>query len=503
MLFNSYEFLIFFPVVVILYFLIPHRYRWIFLTAASYYFYMSWKAEYVILIIASTLVNFFSGLYIEKLANFKAKKNILLLNLLFNLGMLFAFKYLNFFSSSIQDLLSSINIFYEIPNIQLLLPVGISFYTFIALGYTIDVYKGIRKAENHLGYFAAYLSFFPQLLAGPIARSTSLLPQFSEKHDFDSRRVSDGLKLMLWGFFKKIVIADRLAILVNHVYNNPQNHEGVTLLLATYFFAVQIYCDFSGYSDIAIGAAQVLGFKLMENFKRPYYAASISDFWNRWHISLSTWLRDYLFLPLAYNFTRNMPRKNYLNMPTDKLTYTFATLITFLLCGLWHGASWTFIIWGAIHGFYLIFAVWTKKISNKLYLKFNMKKGSWVRKVFDVVFTFHLVLFAWIFFKANSFPDAFYIITHIFPLKLDEFIYILSSTGATEAALGLTKRGIILVIISIGILEFVHYLQSKGSVRSMLANKPIFVRWAIYYLLILSIISFGEFNMQEFIYFQF
>ena len=218
MLFNSYEFLIFFPVV-ILYFLIPHRYRWIFLTAASYYFYMCWKAEYIILIISSTLVNYFSGLYIEKFANSKAKKNILLLNLLFNLGILFAFKYLNFFSSSIQDLLSSINIFYEIPSIQLLLPVGISFYTFIALGYTIDVYKGVRKAEYHLGYFAAYLSFFPQLLAGPIARSTSLLPQFSEKHDFDSRRVSDGLKLMLWGFFKKIVIADRLAILVKNFFS--------------------------------------------------------------------------------------------------------------------------------------------------------------------------------------------------------------------------------------------------------------------------------------------
>ena len=198
-----------------------------------------------------------------------------------------------------------------------------------------------------------------------------------------------------------------------------------------------------------------------------------------------------------------MQKKSYLKIPTDKLTYTFATLITFLLCGLWHGASWTFIIWGAIHGFYLIFAVWTKKISNKLYLRFNMKKGSSVRKVFDVVITFHLVLFAWIFFKANSFSDAFYVITHIFPLKLDDFFSILSSTGATEAALGLTKRGIILAIMSIGILEFVHYLQSKGSVRSMLANKPIFVRWAIYYLLILSIISFGEFNMQEFIYFQF
>lgn len=503
MLFNSVEFLLFFPAVVILYFSISYKYRWIILTAASYYFYMCWKAEYILLIIASTLINYYSGLAIEKSNPKKLKKTILIINLIINLGTLFAFKYLNFFSASVQKVLNLFNIFYNNPSLNILLPVGISFYTFIALSYIIDVYRGVRKAENHIGYFASYLSFFPQILAGPIARSTSLLPQFFEKHDFDSQRVSDGLKLMLWGFFKKIVIADRLAILVNQVYGNPQNHEGFTLLIATYFFAFQIYCDFSGYSDIAIGAAQVLGFRLMENFKRPYHATSISDFWNRWHISLSTWLRDYLFLPLAYYFTRKMPKKEYLNLKTDKLTYTFSALITFLLCGLWHGANWTFVVWGVIHGFYLIFAVWTKKITNKVYLFFKLKKGSTFRNLVDVFITFHLVLFAWIFFKANSLSDALYIITHIFPLNLNDFIAILNSTGATEAVFGLTKRGLLLAIISIVLMEVVHLMQLKGSVRNMLSRKPLIIRWAVYYLLIISIISFGEFNMQEFIYFQF
>jgi D-alanyl-lipoteichoic acid acyltransferase DltB (MBOAT superfamily) len=439
----------------------------------------------------------------EKAEKSRTKRNYFIINIFFNLGTLFAFKYLNFFNSSLQHILNNFNIFYDLPLIKFLLPVGISFYTFIALGYSIDVFRGTRKAEYHFGYFAAFISFFPQLLAGPIARSTQLLPQFFENREFDSQRVSDGLKLMLWGFFKKLVIADRLAILVNQVYNTPQNYEGFALLLATYFFAFQIYCDFSGYSDIAIGAAQVLGFKLMDNFKRPYYASSISDFWNRWHISLSTWLRDYLFLPLAYYFTRKMPGKNYLKLRSDKLIYTFSTMITFLLCGLWHGASWTFVIWGAIHGFYLIVAVWTKKLSSNVYTFLKIKKASVLRNAVDIFITFHLVLIAWVFFKANSLSDAVYIITHIFPLKLNDFIMLLSSTGAAETALGLTKRGLILAIISICILEIVHFLQSRGSVRQILSQKPILLRWAIYYLLIISIISFGEFHMQEFIYFQF
>jgi alginate O-acetyltransferase complex protein AlgI len=503
MLFNSIQFLIFFPLVVVIYFTIPYKYRWIFLVAASYYFYMCWRADYIIIIIASTVVNYYAGIMMEKSASSKKKSRFLLLSLFFNLGLLFIFKYFNFFNNSLREFLNIFNIFYDSPIFRILLPVGISFYTFQTLSYIIDVYRGQRKAEYHLGYFAAYVSFFPQLLAGPIARSTNLLPQFFEKQDFDEQRVSDGLKLMLWGFFKKIVIADRLAILVNQVYNNMGNYEGVPLLLATYFFAFQIYCDFSGYSDIAIGAAQVMGFKLINNFNRPYYATSISEFWKRWHISLSTWLRDYIFLPISYSLTRKFPRKKYFRLRADKIIYSSATAITFLICGLWHGASWTFVLWGGIHGFYLLFAIWTKDSANRIYNFFKLRKGTKRRELFDVFLTFHLVLFAWIFFRANSFNDALYILSNIFPLKINDFILLLNSTGAAETAFGLTKRSLILVVLAIFFMEVIHLIQTKINIRNFISNKPLILRWAIYYALLIAIISFGEFSMKEFIYFQF
>ena len=422
MLFNSIEFLIFFPIVVIIYFTAPHKYRWILLLAASYYFYMCWKAEYVILIIVSTMIDYYAGIMMEKAETIIKKRKYFALSLLSNLGLLFTFKYFNFFNNTILSVLNSFNIFYDSPTFNLLLPIGISFYTFQKLSYSIDVYRGNKKAEHHFGYFALYVSFFPQLLAGPIGRSTSLLPQFFEKHEFDSQRVSDGLKLMLWGFFKKLVIADRLAILVNQVYNNPGNYEGAPLLLATYFFAFQIYCDFSGYSDIAIGAAQVMGFKLMNNFNRPYHATSIKEFWQRWHISLSTWFRDYLFLPLAYSSTRKFPRKKYFGIRSDNIIYSIAITVTFLLCGLWHGANWTFVIWGAIYCFYLVFAIWTKNIVNKIYEFLRLNKGSKAREFIDILLTFHLVLFAWIFFRADSLNDAIFIVKQILSVNPIELI---------------------------------------------------------------------------------
>ena len=490
MLFNSIAFLIFFPSVIVLYFLMPHKYRWMFLLAASYYFYMCWKAEYIVLIIISTVIDYYAGIKMEEAETKIKRKRFLYLSLLSNLGLLFTFKYFNFFTDSFQSVLNNFNIFYDSPMFKLLLPVGISFYTFQTLSYSIDVYRGERKAEHHLGYFALYVSFFPQLVAGPIERSTRLLPQFFVKQEFDSRNVSDGLKLMLWGFFKKVVIADRLSILVNQVYNNAESYEGISLLLATYFFAFQIYCDFSGYSDIAIGAAQVMGFSLMDNFNRPYYSKSISEFWKRWHISLSTWFRDYLYIPLGGN--RVSKWRWYVNL-----------FITFLISGLWHGANWTFVIWGAIHGFYLIVAIWTNKLVEKIYSFFRMFQGTKTRKFVDVFITFHLVLFAWVFFRANNFNDAIYILTHIFPLNIDDFFNLLSSTGATQAALGLTKRGIILALLSILFMEIIHLFQRHKKMRSFLSEKPIIVRWLVYYILIIAIISFGEFRMQEFIYFQF
>jgi len=489
MLFNSISFLIFFPIVVVLYFLIPHKYRWIFLLAASYYFYMSWKPEYIILIIVSTLIDYFASLHMEKQKEKKKKKKFLILSLISNLGLLFTFKYYNFFSNSLNVLLNKFNIFYDSPTFKLLLPVGISFYTFQTLSYSIDVYRGTKKAEKHLGYFALYVSFFPQLVAGPIERSTRLLPQFFEKHKFNSQRVSDGLKLMAWGFFKKVVIADRVAALVNQVYNNSEAYGGIPLLLATYFFAVQIYCDFSGYSDIAIGAAQVMGFSLMDNFRRPYYSKNISEFWSRWHISLSTWFKDYLYIPLGGN--RVSKPRWYANL-----------FIVFLVSGLWHGANWTFVIWGALHGFYLIFALWTKNIREKIYNLFSIPKESLLKKYINVFVTFHLVLFAWVFFRANTVNDAFNIVSKM--LNVDPITFIKHATTLNfNVNLGLSKYEIFIAICSIIIMEIIHLYQRHNRMREFLSSKPRLIRWSIYYLIIIFILIFGEFNLTQFIYFQF
>ena len=489
MLFNSLEFLFFFPLVVLFYFLIPHKFRWIFLLAASYYFYMCWKAEYILLIIASTIIDYFAGVKMGQQTSILKRRKFLLLSLASNLGLLFTFKYFNFFNDSLEVLFNQVNIFYDSPTFKLLLPVGISFYTFQTLSYSIDVYRGERKAEKHFGYFALYVSFFPQLVAGPIERSTRLLPQFFEKHEFNAQRVSDGLKLMLWGFFKKVVIADRLAVLVNQVYNNAESYDGISLLLATYFFAFQIYCDFSGYSDIAIGAAQVMGFNLMDNFNRPYYAKSISEFWKRWHISLSTWFRDYLYIPLGGN--RVAKWNWYVNL-----------FVTFLISGLWHGANWTFVIWGAIHGFYLVFAIWTKHITTKMYNLLGLKKGTWRRKFIDVFITFHLVLIAWVFFRANSLNDALLVFEKILtvnPIVFLEQLFTLSFTSD----LGLTSYELFIAIMSIIFMEVIHLYQRHNKMRNFLSNKPRAIRWSVYYSIVILILLFGEFNLTEFIYFQF
>ncbi len=344
MLFNSLQFLIFFPIVVSIFFLLPQKRRWILLLIASYYFYMCWKVEYIVLIIASTLIDYFVA---KKMADLKEKvkrKKWLLISLLSNLGILFGFKYFNFVNANVQALFDNFNIFYGVPAFDVLLPVGISFYTFQTLSYTIDVYNGKTPVQNHLGIFAVYVSFFPQLVAGPIERSRHLLPQFYVEHKFSYDRIKYGLQQMLWGFFKKVVIADRLAIVVDGVYNNLDDYSGISLLIATIFFAFQIYCDFSGYSDIAIGSARVMGFELIDNFKRPYFSKSISEFWRRWHISLSTWFRDYLYIPLGGN--RVVKWRWYYNL-----------FITFLVSGFWHGANWTFLVWGGLHGAYLIIAI--------------------------------------------------------------------------------------------------------------------------------------------------
>ncbi len=482
MLFNSFQFLIFFPIVVIIYFGIPHKYRWILLLAASYYFYMCWKAEYLLLIIASTLIDYFAGLQMGKTAVKEKRRIYLILSLFANLGLLFTFKYFNFVNDSLRFAFQYFNIMYHVPSLKVLLPVGISFYTFQTLSYTIDVYRGDREPERHLGIFALYVSFFPQLVAGPIERSTRLLPQFFEKMEFDYQRVKDGLLLMAWGFFKKVVIADWVAIFVNKVYNNPEFYPGLPSIVATYFFAFQIYCDFSGYSDIAIGAAQVMGYRLMLNFRRPYFSKSIGEFWKRWHISLSSWFRDYLYIPLGGN--RVKQARMYLNI-----------FIVFLVSGFWHGANWTFIIWGGLHGIYQLMSRWTVKLRARLHQILGLTRIPNVHRMIKIVITFHLVLFSWIFFRANSISDAFLIIGNLFTSFNVSTLFSVSGFSAQHFALA---------VLSIVILIAVELFQRNHNIRQWLSAQPLVLRWVLYYGLIIYILLFGAYdNANEFIYFQF
>jgi D-alanyl-lipoteichoic acid acyltransferase DltB (MBOAT superfamily) len=409
--------------------------------------------------------------------------------LVLNLGILFLFKYYNFsidtinYFSSFFGFTSS-----SIPNFNVLLPVGISFYTFQAIGYSIDVYKNKIPTEKNFITYALFVTFFPQLVAGPIERTGNLLNQFKIKHAYDYDRVTNGLKLIAWGMFKKVVIADRLSIFVNTVYNNPISHGGLEFIIATVFFAFQIYCDFSGYSDIAIGSAQVLGFNLMDNFNRPYFSKSISEFWKRWHISLSTWFKDYVYIPLGGNRCSNSRQH-------------FNLFITFLLSGLWHGANITFVLWGALNGFYLIFSLWTKNIRNKLADIIKIKNYKNIHDAWSVLCTFSLICFSWIFFRSNKISDSFYIIKSILVDfdKLFDFSYIKTSIASG----GLTKKDFFIAVASIFAMEAVHLIQRHGSIRHMLSKKPLLVRWIIYYSIILSIFIFGVFGTNDFIYFQF
>ncbi len=448
---------------------------------------MCWKPEYIFLILFSTIIDYYCGLKMEDSKNNAQKKLFLTLSLLTNLSVLFAFKYFNFFSDSIRFILNEFNIFYNIPHFNVLLPVGISFYTFQTLSYTIDVYKGQKKAEKHLGFFALYVSFFPQLVAGPIERSTRLLPQLKRKNKFDFLRFKNGLLLMLWGFFKKIVIADRLAVLVNTVYNNPVDYQGLILIIATVFFAFQIYCDFSAYSDIAIGASRIMGYDLMKNFNRPYFSKSIAEFWRRWHISLGSWFRDYLYFFLGGN-------------KSGKYIWYKNIMLVFLISGLWHGANWTFVIWGFLHGFYMIFSMIFKDVKKYIFSILKINSEMRLVKFIQVIITFILVDFAWIFFRSNTLNDSIYIIKNLFVLDMS-VLYDKSLHN-----LGLDEKDLYLSILLILFLIIVQIKQKNTNIIDYLNLKPIYVRWFIYLIGIFSIIIFGYYgqgNESQFIYFQF
>jgi alginate O-acetyltransferase complex protein AlgI len=486
MLFNSFHFLIFFIVVTLLYFALPHNRRWLLLLISSCYFYMAFVPIYILILGFTIVIDYFAGIYIEN-AEGKRRKLFLIVSLIANVGVLAIFKYYNFLNDNFSFLLHGFGLDNPIPYLSILLPVGLSFHTFQAMSYTIEVYRGNQKAERHFGIYSLYVMFYPQLVAGPIERPQNLLYQFREKHNFDYERVTSGLRLMAWGLFKKVVIADRLAIVVDNVYNHPQNHNSLSLIIATIFFTFQIFCDFSGYSDMAIGAARIMGFKLMTNFNKPYQSKSIQEFWNRWHISLSTWFKDYLYITLGGNRV-TIPRW-YLNL-----------FIVFLISGLWHGANWTFIVWGALHGFYLVFGLITKNAREKMSHILRLNNFSFL----PVLTTFALVSFAWIFFRASNLNSALYIIKKMFLGFPDIVTKLMHHKPIFEPLkLGMQLREFIFSVFLIVFLEYIHSLQNKINISEKFIQKPSYIRWIVYFVIMLTIVFLGVFEDRQFIYFQF
>ncbi len=488
MAFNSLQFLVFFPIVVAAYFLLPHRLRWLWLLLASIYFYGLSKPLVVLQLAITIGATFYLALRIEGISEKPKKKRLMKLGVLALVANLFVFKYTAFVNESFRSLFEWVGAGYPLPVVEILLPLGISFYTFQLIGYLVDVSNG-AKAERHLGIFALFVSFFPKVVAGPIERGKTLLPQLHAPQSFDYQRVASGLMLMVWGGFKKVVVADRLAPFVREVYSEPQSYDGVAMTLATWMFAFQVYCDFSGYTDIALGAAKTLGFKLTDNFNRPYFAISIQDFWKRWHISLTSWLTDYVYTPLTRS--RSLKLKLYYLILVSLFT-------TFVVSGLWHGAEWTFVAWGALHGFYLIVAVMTQKSRQKIARLLRLERVPNLHRRFRIAVTFGLVCFAYILFQASSMADAFYIMTHLHTGwghaggSVKEFM------AGRWAELLLACYGIIVVMA-------VEVLQSRGKVGDMLAARPAWVRWSVYYAGVISILVLGAFYDvdQQFIYFQF
>lgn len=445
---------------------------------------MAFVPKYILILLFAITVDYFAGIYLERLEGDK-RKFLLTISILTNVGLLFVFKYFNFFNSNIDRVASFLHWNYPIKGLAIVLPIGLSFHTFQSLSYVIEVYRKNQKAERNFIIYALYVMFYPQLVAGPIERPQNVLHQFHEKHRFNYEGFIYGLKIMLWGYFKKMVIADRLAIYVNEVYSSPQKYNGITLVVATAFFAFQIYCDFSGYSDIAIGAAKTMGFKLMDNFKQPYFSKTVSEFWRRWHISLSTWFKDYLYIPLGGN-------------RVSRLRRNFNLFITFAVSGLWHGANWTYIIWGSLNGIYLILESFISRFEKKFVKRIDENRGKHIYFFIRSLITFALICFAWIFFRAASFSSAIHIIRRIFQIN---------TFGKLSSLFVVTSKDeFMLCIALILFLMFIDYINTKEDMWKYLDEKSVLLRWSFYYLLIFMIIILGVYdvaNKSSFIYFQF
>lgn len=495
MLFNSYDFLVFFPIAVFIYFIVPKKIRYVWLLLTSYYFYMGWNVKYAFLLFTSTMITYVSGLLLSAIKSEGSygtvlKKCVVAISFISNLSILFFFKYFDFAIENINAVLAALNIELLNPQFDVLLPVGISFYIFQALSYTMDVYRGDIKAEKNVLKYALFVSFFPQLVAGPIERSKNLLKQINKEHAFSYEKMTEGLTQMLWGYFLKLVIADRIAIFVDRVYGTEVLYDGKYLLLASVLFAFQIYCDFAGYSIIAVGAAKVMGFELMENFNAPYYAQSVAEFWRRWHISLSSWFRDYLYIPLGGN--RKGTFRKYLN-----------TMIVFLVSGLWHGANWTYVIWGGLNGLYQVIGSLLMPLRKRLHQVFPILEKNPIFVLLRVLVTFIVVDITWIFFRADSWEHAKSIINRILHMNNPELL-----ANGTLYELGLNQKNFVVLGIAIVILLLADAAKyQKIKLREVILQSNIVIRWTVLLAGIAVVLLFGiwgsGYEAVNFIYFQF
>ena len=495
--FNSLSFLVFFPIVLILYFVLPYKLRPFLLLIASYYFYMSWNPSLVFLILITTVTSYFSGIVIDKFREKKALSRFcLVFTLAISLGILFFFKYFNFAADTAVSLAGLFGADISWTAINVILPVGISFYTFQTLSYVIDVYRGTVKVEKSFWYYALFVSFFPQLVAGPIERPENLVPQLHERHKPDPEDLRAGLRLMAVGFFKKIVIADGVSAIVDSVYNSPQGANGLMVLIATMLFSVQIYGDFSGYTDIAIGCSRMMGIRLMKNFDRPYTAQTVKEFWARWHISLSSWFKDYLYIPLGGN--RKGTARKLLNV-----------FIVFLVSGIWHGAAMTFVIWGVLHGLYRVLEELLIPIFKKLSVRLGINTDTPGLVLFRRIRTYLLVTFAWIFFRANSTSDLWLIVKKLFTDWSFNSLFFSESFDA----LGITWLTVVRIVLSVVLLVYIHNVlpdnrypvpaANKAEVKRSSMSSKLALVFVVLAVMLAWIMLLANDQISSFIYFQF
>lgn len=480
MLFNSFEFLLFFPIIIVGFYIIPHKYRWLWLLLGSYYFYLAHEFELVILLFISTCIDYYCGLKIPS-ASKRAKKGYLLLSIIVNLGILFAFKYLSFFTASMQGLFNFFGLtISETKNLgaynfnQILIPVGISFYTFQTLSYTIDIYKGKIEPEKHFGIFALYVSFFPQLVAGPIERASRLIPQLKTEVSLNLSNIKKGMIMMAWGFFLKLVVADRLGIYVDAAFENPESPHNLSLILGSVFFCFQIYYDFSAYTSIAIGAAKTINIDLMQNFNRPIFSKSIAEFWTRWHISLTQWLKDYLYKPLVINF---------------KINKLIAVFIVFFMNGLWHGANWTFVVWSILNAIILVLEIGTTNVRKKVFDKLKLSTG--VVTILGWTFGISYIIVTLVFFRSPSITHGLIYINNMF------------SFGSMHINILGNYFELVLCFLLIMMVQTIHYFKGNDKIYELVTMRPTYVRYGMYGAYILAMVLFAINRQNTFIYFQF